>query len=181
MPSNSLLYSPAQPVKVSCADLLSRAWCGNKTLLQCKLCINRLRASCWFDCMSIGKNIVMEYSHVQKWRYEEGIVWQRKASKKERNEERTSAVVQNTDWCFRIRVYNGCCTGLHNIQNSEGTGCSPRTSNSLCFSSYLILSFLTHPSIDLKNAISADPFSCAFPRHCLPRTRQQRGFLLEKC
>jgi hypothetical protein len=26
----------------------------------------------------------------------------------------TPAAVQNKDWCFQVRVYNGCCAGLHN-------------------------------------------------------------------
>jgi hypothetical protein len=30
------------------------------------LCIDRLRASCWFDCIQLCENIVFEYSHVQK-------------------------------------------------------------------------------------------------------------------
>jgi hypothetical protein len=38
---------------------------------------------------------------------------------KRNQQERTPAVVQNKDWCFQVRVYNGCCTGLHNIKNSK--------------------------------------------------------------
>jgi hypothetical protein len=46
IPSNFLLCSPAQLIKVSCAVLLSSAWYGNIALPQFMLCINRLRASC---------------------------------------------------------------------------------------------------------------------------------------
>jgi hypothetical protein len=37
--------------KVSCAGRLSSIWYGNIVQPQCMLCINWLRASCWFDCI----------------------------------------------------------------------------------------------------------------------------------
>jgi hypothetical protein len=43
--------SPTQPIEVCCAGLLSSACYGNTVLLQCILCINRLTATCWFDCI----------------------------------------------------------------------------------------------------------------------------------
>jgi hypothetical protein len=46
-----MLYSPALLIKVSCSCLLSSTWSGNTALPQCMLCINRLRASCWFGCV----------------------------------------------------------------------------------------------------------------------------------
>lgn len=36
---------PAEFIKAFCADILSSSWHGNMTLLQCMLCINRLRVS----------------------------------------------------------------------------------------------------------------------------------------
>jgi hypothetical protein len=47
----SLLRSPIQPIEVSCAGFVASDWYGNTAQPQCMLCINRLRASCWFDCM----------------------------------------------------------------------------------------------------------------------------------
>jgi hypothetical protein len=38
--------------------------------------------------------------------------------RKERDEESTSAVVRNEDWCFQVREYNSCCAGLHNINKT---------------------------------------------------------------
>jgi hypothetical protein len=49
IPSNFLSCSPAQRIEVFWAGLLSSAWYGNIALAQCMLCINQLRASCWFD------------------------------------------------------------------------------------------------------------------------------------
>jgi hypothetical protein len=60
-----LLCSSAQPMKVWCAGLLSGYWCRNLGLPQCMLCINALRASCWF-VYSLCKNIAMEYSKRRK-------------------------------------------------------------------------------------------------------------------
>jgi hypothetical protein len=31
----------------------------------------------------------------------------------------TPAVVQNKEWSFHVRLYNGCYVGLHNIYNSK--------------------------------------------------------------
>jgi hypothetical protein len=36
-----------------------------------------------------------------------------------RYEERTSTVVANTDRYFRVSLCNGCCAGLHNVNNSK--------------------------------------------------------------
>jgi hypothetical protein len=52
VPSNSLLCSPAQPIKVNCAGRLSSAQERVVGLIAHSLC----------------KNIVMDCSHVQKWR-----------------------------------------------------------------------------------------------------------------
>jgi hypothetical protein len=35
-----------------------------------------------------------------------------------RNKGRTPAVVRNKDWCFQVRLYNGCCAEMHN-KNSK--------------------------------------------------------------
>jgi hypothetical protein len=51
MALNILLCSFSQPVKVCCADRLSSTWYGSVVLPQCMLCINRLAARCWFDCI----------------------------------------------------------------------------------------------------------------------------------
>jgi hypothetical protein len=40
---------PAQTIKDSCAVLIPSASHGSAVLPQCMFCINRLRASCWFD------------------------------------------------------------------------------------------------------------------------------------
>jgi hypothetical protein len=57
---------PAQPITVSCVGLFSSAWYGNIALRQCMLCINRLEPVADLTENSLCKNIVMEYSHVQK-------------------------------------------------------------------------------------------------------------------
>jgi hypothetical protein len=128
-PSNSLLCSPAQPIKVSCAGLLWGAWYGNTALPQCTLCVNRLRANYYVDVYSLCKRtvitvtvIILEFSHVQKWRY--GIR-HRMMEKNGRSPVRTPAVVRNNDWCFQVRVYNGCCAGLHNkkFDGTEHSSC----------------------------------------------------------
>jgi hypothetical protein len=62
-----MLYSPAQPIKVSCAGL-SNAWYGNIVLPQCAT--TDYESVAGLIVHSPFKNIVMEYSHIQKWRYE---------------------------------------------------------------------------------------------------------------
>jgi hypothetical protein len=80
----------------------------------CVLCIDRLGAS-WFDCIhTYIHSIVTENSLVQKWKYGIRRHEKKETRKKGRNEERTPALVRNKDWCFQVRVYNGCCVALHN-------------------------------------------------------------------
>jgi hypothetical protein len=53
-----MFCSPAQPIKVSCASLLSRAWH-----------VNTASAAAMYAVYTVFlKNIVIEYSHVQKSR-----------------------------------------------------------------------------------------------------------------
>jgi hypothetical protein len=112
-------------LKVSCAGLLSTALFENTALLQCMLCINRLETVFGLTVHSLCKNIVMEYSNVQKWicgirhrmkgkinKDGDDVCW---PVYTRRSPVRTPAVVLNNDWCFLERVHNGCA-GLHYIK-----------------------------------------------------------------
>jgi hypothetical protein len=74
---------------------------------------------------SLYKNIVINYSHTQKWRY--GIRQRMKGEKKysggmsltKKSLVRTPVVVQNKNLRFQVRLYNGCLAGLHTITNSK--------------------------------------------------------------
>jgi hypothetical protein len=63
---------------------------------------------------SLGKNIIMEYSHIQKLRY--GARHMTMGKKKKRK--RTYAEVRNKNVCFQVREYDECCAGLH-VQSAE--------------------------------------------------------------
>jgi hypothetical protein len=60
---------PAQPVAVSFVGLPSNTWHANTALLQCMQCINRLRASCWFDRVQpLWKSCNGSHSEMKVWR-----------------------------------------------------------------------------------------------------------------
>jgi len=62
---------------------------------------------------SLCKNIIMEYSHIQKlWHGVRQNEENTKGKKGRTNEGRMPGVVENKGWCFQLRVYNDCCAGL---------------------------------------------------------------------
>jgi hypothetical protein len=67
MPLNFFaLCNSKQPIKPPHARLRSKAWYKNIALPQCMPC-TKPRARCWLNVYSLCKNIVIKYSHIQKW------------------------------------------------------------------------------------------------------------------
>jgi hypothetical protein len=60
---------------------------------------------------SLCKNIVTEYSHIQKWRCR---IKHRIKGKRKKEMQGKTKEQRKKEWYFQARVYYGCCAGLHN-------------------------------------------------------------------